>query len=411
MKKLLQINTVVNYGSTGRIAEEIGITAMNAGWESYIAYGRYPRESKSKLIKIGNEFDQKMHGLQTRLFDRHGLASRKATKKLIDEIRNIQPNIIHLHNLHGYYLNIELLFKFLKTSNTPVIWTLHDCWPITGHCVHFTFAQCDKWKSQCYACPEKKTYPSSIFLDRSTKNYQLKKELFTSIENLTLIPVSKWLKGVLKESFLKRYPAQVIYNGIDTRIFNAKESGKFRKQYQLENKFIILGVTNVWNNRKGLQDIHNLSKNLDENFQIVLIGLTDEQIEKLPDNIIGIARTESVEMLSEIYATSDVFINTTYEDTFPTTNLEALACGTPVITYNTGGSPEAIDTATGIVVEPGNLQALKTAIHQIQSKGKATYSQVCIQRAHQLYKKEDRYKEYVEVFNELVETECIASLQ
>ncbi len=401
MKKLLQINTVVNYGSTGRIAEEIGLTAINAGWESYIAYGRYPRESKSKLIKIGNEFDQIMHGLQTRLFDRHGLASRKATKKLICEIKNIQPDIIHLHNLHGYYLNIKILFNFLKTSKIPIVWTLHDCWAITGHCVHFSYAKCDKWKTQCFDCPQKTEYPASSFLDRSKKNYQLKKELFSSLKNLTIVPVSNWLGDVLKESFLKDYPIQVIQNGIDTKVFKALSSNKFRESHQLKEKTILLGVANVWTDRKGLQDYIRLSNMLDDSYQIVLVGVNKKQTHQLPEKIIAIERTESINELVELYSTSDMVLNLSYEESFGLTTVEGFACGTPCVAYNTTANPELIDTATGIIVESGNLQALKTAIHQIQSKGKSVYRQACIQRAHQLYKKEDKYKEYVKLYEKV----------
>lgn len=194
--KLLQINSIVNSGSTGRIAEEIGQTAIKAGWDSYIAYARKYGSSNSKLIKIGNNIDIKMHGLKTRMFDKHGLASKNATRNFITEIEKIKPDIIHLHNIHGYYINIEILFKYLKYSNIPIVWTLHDCWPITGHCTHFAFIGCEKWKSQCNNCPQKNSYPSSWLFDRSEKNFNLKKELFTSLPNLTLVPVSKWLAGI-----------------------------------------------------------------------------------------------------------------------------------------------------------------------------------------------------------------------
>lgn len=402
MKKLLQINSVVNTGSTGRIAEEIGQTAIEAGWESYIAFGRNERPSASALIKVGTERDIKIHGLQTRLFDRHGLGSRRATKELIRKIEKIEPNVIHLHNIHGYYINIEVLFQYLRIADLPVVWTFHDCWPITGHCSYFTFVGCDKWKTNCYSCPKKKEYPSSWFLDRSSKNHVLKKELFTSLPNLTLVPVSQWLSGILDESFLQDYPIRVIHNGINTDIFKPSATANFRVKYQLENKFILLGVANIWDRRKGLDDFIELSKLLNSDFQIVLVGLTQKQIEQLPENIIGIERTESVEELAEIYAESDVFLNPTYEDNFPTTNLESLACGTPVVTYRTGGSPEAIDESTGIVVERGDINGLVEAIQMIKRNGKQSYMDACVNRSHRLYKKEDRYREYLELYESLL---------
>ncbi|CEA15276.1 group 1 glycosyl transferase [Fermentimonas caenicola] len=402
MKTLLQINSVVNSGSTGRIAEEIGQTAIAAGWESYIAYGRNERPSSSKLIKIGNNNDIKLHGLKTRLFDRHGLGSRSATDEFIKQIEVIKPDIIHLHNLHGYYINIEVLFHYLKKVNVPVVWTFHDCWPITGHCSYFTFVGCEKWKTQCYECPQKTKYPASYFIDSSRKNYILKKELFTSLSNLTLVSVSQWLSGILNESFLQKYPIKVINNGINTEVFKPSSSNTFRVKYGFEDKFILLGVASIWDERKGLKDYIELSKLLGRDFQIVLVGLTKKQIEQLPDNILGIERTESVEMLAEIYSSANIVLNLSYEETFGLTTVEGFACGTPGIVYNATASPELIDVSTGIVVEQGNINKLTEAIYSIKKKGKEYYSEACVNRAHKLYKKEDRYKEYIQLYNELI---------
>ncbi len=400
--KILQINTVINSGSTGRIAEEIGQTVIAGGWKSFIAYGRNDRPSQSELIKIGNDWEIKVHGLQTRLFDMHGLGSRSATLELIGQIKEISPDIIHLHNIHGYYINIEILFQYLKEINTPVVWTFHDCWPFTGHCTHFTYVGCEKWKTQCFDCPQKKEYPASWIIDRSKKNFILKKKLFSSLPNLTLVPVSKWLSGILKESFLQDYPIKVINNGINTDVFKPSSGKSFRQRYDLNNKFILLGVASIWSPRKGLEDFIELNKLLDSSCKIVLLGLTKNQIKQLPQNILGIERTESIEQLAEIYAVSDVYLNLTYEDTFPTTNLESLACGTPVITYNTGGSPEALDELTGIVVEQGNINKIMEAIQQIKVNGKNFYKDLCVNRANRLFRKEDRYREYIELYEQLV---------
>lgn len=402
MKTLLQINSVVNTGSTGRIAEEIGQTALATGWNSIIAYGRNDRKSISKKIRIGNDWAVKWHGLETRLIDNHGFASRSATKHLISQLREIKPDIIHLHNVHGYYLNIHVLFNFFKEYNGHVIWTLHDCWPFTGHCTYFDFAGCEKWKTECYSCPQKGEYPSSLFIDRSRTNYQLKKGLFTSLENLTLVPVSNWLGRLLKESFLKNYPIRTIHNGINTDIFKPIENKIKRTQLGLENKFVILGVANVWSLRKGLQDFIELNSLLDDKFQIILIGLSKKQLKSIPSNILGLERTESVEALAEFYSMADVFVNPTYEDNFPTTNLEALACGTPVITYNTGGSPEAIDQHTGIVVEKGNITDLVLALKTIQLNDKEFFSYACRNRALEKFRKEERFAEYLSLYNSLL---------
>lgn len=402
MKKLLQINSVVNSGSTGRIAEEIAHTAIASGWESYIAFGRNERYSESNLIRIGNDLGIKMHGLQTRLFDRHGLGSVKSTKLFIQQVDKIKPDIIHLHNIHGYYINIEILFNYLSKVDVPVVWTLHDCWSITGHCTHFSYVGCEKWRTKCYSCPQKNEYPASLFIDRSEKNYILKNELFNSLSNLTLVPVSQWLSDILKNSFLQKYPSSVINNGINTSVFKPSGNNKFRERYGLQNKFILLGVASIWSQRKGLEDFIELSKTLGADYQIILVGLTRKQKDQLPVEILGIERTESVEELAELYASSDVYINTTYEDTFPTTNLESLACGTPVITYNTGGSPESIDESTGIVVEQGNISKLVEAIRVIKDNGKQYYSDACVNRVNRLFKKEDRYKEYIDLYESLI---------
>ena len=401
-EKLLQINSVVNSGSTGRIAEEIAHTAIASGWESYIAFGRNERYSESNLIRIGNDLGIKMHGLQTRLFDRHGLGSVKSTKLFIQQVDKIKPDIIHLHNIHGYYINIEILFNYLSKVDVPVVWTLHDCWSITGHCTHFSYVGCEKWRTKCYSCPQKNEYPASLFIDRSEKNYILKNELFNSLSNLTLVPVSQWLSDILKDSFLQKYPSSVINNGINTSVFKPSGNNEFRERYGLQNKFILLGVASIWSQRKGLEDFIELSKTLVADYQIILVGLTRKQKDQLPVEILGIERTESVEELAELYASSDVYINTTYEDTFPTTNLESLACGTPVITYNTGGSPESIDESTGIVVEQGNISKLVEAIRVIKDNGKQYYSDACVNRVNRLYKKEDRYKEYIDLYESLI---------
>jgi len=401
MPTLLQINTVVNKGSTGRIAEEIGQTAIKNGWVSYIAYGRYERHSKSKLIKIGRDFDVKLHGIKTRLFDQHGFGSKSATKKLIYQIEKIKPDIIHLHNLHGYYLNIKILFSYLAKADIPIVWTLHDCWPITGHCSHFEFVGCDKWKTLCYKCPQKKEYPASYFIDRSELNFQQKKGLFTSVSSLILVPVSNWLANILKESFLRDIPVKLIHNGINTEIFQPTFDQTIHSKYKLNGKFIILGVANVWSSRKGLKDFVEVGKRLSSDFQIILVGLTKKQIKNLSQNIVGIEKTENVHQLAELYTASDIFLNPTYEDNFPTTNLESMACGTPIITYKTGGSPEAINNSTGIVVEKGNINGLIAAIKQIKEKGKMFYTDACIKRANQLFKKEDRFQEYLDLYESL----------
>ncbi len=401
MKKLLLINVSANSGSTGRIAEEIGQTAMQHGYESYFAYGRTGRASKSHLIRIGNDFDIKIHGIESWLFDNHGFSSRRATRKLIEEIERIKPDVINLHNVHGYYLNVEILFNYLATKKIPVVWALHDCWPFTGHCAYFDRFHCEKWKAGCHDCPNKKGYPTSLFLDRSSANYKRKKELFNKLENLTFVPVCHWMEQNVKASFLSRYSVETIYNGVDVGVFKPIESLPLREKYGVNgNKKVVLGVASVWDKRKGLDDFVALSSMLGDDYQIILVGLNEEQLRFIPKNVMGIKRTESIQELAELYNLADVFVNPTYVDNFPTTNIEALACGTPVITYNTGGSPEAVDEKTGIVVEQGNIQQLRLAIENLASR-KEAYSAECRKRAEMCFDKKDRFEDYVRLFNKL----------
>lgn len=395
--KILQINSVCGIGSTGRIATDIHNILIERGHQSYIAYGRDESKNCETSIRIGNKFDNYVHGIITRIFDRHGFGSKTATKKFIKKVKEIDPDIIHLHNIHGYYINIEILFNFLKKANIPVIWTLHDCWAFTGHCAYFDYANCDRWKIGCYQCPEKSSYPASRFFDNSRSNFERKKEIFTGVKNLTLVTPSKWLAGLVKESFLKDYPVKVINNGIDLEVFKPTQSD-FRQRYNLENKFIILGVASTWEHRKGFKYFIELSKKIEKDDVIVLVGLSEKQLRNLPPNIIGITRTNDVQELAEIYTTADVFVNPTLEEVMGLTNVEALACGTPVITFNTGGSVECVDEKTGFIVEKGNIDELLIYIKKVKLNTKKFFEKECINRAIELYKKEDKFLEYINLY-------------
>lgn len=397
--KLLQINVAGNTGSTGRIAESIGIMAIQKGWESYIACSRIPTLSESKLIRIGSYVDTLIHGLHTRLFDRHCLGSKQATQKFISEIRKINPDLIHLHNLHGYYINIEILFNFLSELKKPVIWTFHDCWPITGHCVYFDYANCEKWKTGCFACSQKTEYPASYFYDRSIKNYRLKKKLFTSVKDMTIVTVSKWLKNVVSASFMGHIDIQVINNGIDTDLFNPDVDSKdIKDRYGIGNRFMIMGLASQWCIRKGFDDFISLSKVLNDDCVIVLIGLEKDKLKILPKNIIGLPTTENQKQLKDFYATADLFFNASVEETFGLTTAEALSCGTPAIVYNATACPEIIDKSTGFVVTKNDIIGVIHAIETVKAKGKKSFGDACRQRALNRYKQDDFFKEYLALY-------------
>lgn len=401
--KILQINTVINYNATGRIAEDIGKMALSKGWESFIAFGCFPRESQSELLRIGSDFTFKFHVLQNRLFDNHGAGSIQATKKLIRQIKAIEPDIIHLHNVHGYYVNIKILFDFLVESNVPIVWTLHDCWSFTGHCAYFDYADCEKWKLGCYKCPQIHEYPKSWIIDRSKQNFLEKQALFGKLKNLTIVSVSEWHASLVRQSFLKGYSLLTINNGVDLSLFkrsddNAKVKRKFGVQ---DDRTLLLGVASVWESRKGFHDFIKLSSIVDAKVVIVLVGLNEMQLRQLPDNIIGLARTENIMQLVELYSGADLFLNLTYEDNFPTTNLESLACGTPVLTYRTGGSVESISEDTGFIVEKGDLTGVLEAIETVRQSSKDSYVNACRSRAVKYYNDQDCYRAYFNLYDKL----------
>lgn len=401
MTKLLQINLSFNYGSTGKIAEQIGLLAREKGWDCFGAYGRTNNKSQLPLIKIGSNFDIKWHGIETRLLDNNGLASRKATAQFVEWAKFYNPDIVHLHNIHGYYLNYPTLFKWLKEWGGPVVWTLHDCWPFTGHCAYYTFSECCKWQIECNHCPNLGNYPKSYW-DGSRRNFKLKKESFLGLKNLTLVPVSDWLERDIEKSFLKDYPSIVIHNGVDLDVFKPSDKkSEVREKYSLVNKKLLLGVASGWHKLKGLEELKNLRDLLSCEYQIVLVGLTDAQIRELPYGITGITRTNNVQELVDLYSAADLFLNPTLEDNFPTTNLEALACGTPVITYNTGGSPEAIDYKTGLVIDYKDIKGFADGIiSSIQNNSFS--SQDCRDRAVRLFDKNKAYKSYIRLYETLL---------
>ncbi len=408
MPKLLQIAVEGNIGSTGTIAEAIGVLVMEHGWESYIAHGRFPRPSKSQIIKIGNKIDVLMHVMETRLFDRHGLGSRRATKVLVKQIEEIRPDIIHLHHLHGYYINIQILFDYLSQVNIPVVWTFHDCWSITGHCTNFDFVGCEKWKTECNHCPLKKEYPASLFIDRSTKNYIQKKKLFTSVSNMTVVSVSNWLNGIVHNSFMGNIPKQVIYNGVDVNLYRPMvNSHEVKQKLNIGKGFMILGVAGIWVKKKGFFDFVELSKKIGKNDFIVLVGLNESQMKQLPSNVIGIMRTENQEELRDLYSAADVFLNLSVEETFGLTTAEALACGTPAVVYNATACPEIVNDDTGIVVKRNDINGLIAAIDTVKEKGKGFYSSACRARAVKYFNKEERFAEYVDLYKKMMTSKVI----
>lgn len=412
--KILQVNTVARGSSVGRIMVDLYETIKESGNEARIAVGREPFPDGYEGILIGNKGDFYRHVMKNFFQGEAGFGSEDVTRKFLAWVDREKPDLIHLHNIHGFYIQTELLFAYIKKRNIPVVWTLHDCWSFTGHCAYYDFAACDKWKTGCDNCiHHAKVYPYALFKDNSMDAYIRKRKAFCGVKNLTIVTPSRWLKGQVEQSFLKEYPVRVIPNGVDLEVFalEGKAAGKAAEPLggqeknggQSSEDKIILGVANIWELRKGLVYFERLAGDLPENYRIRLIGVTKRQKKELSrkygEKIIAMGRTSSAEELAEAYRNASVYVNATLEDNFPTTNLEALACGTPVVTYATGGSGEAVSEDTGIVVQRGNYDALKEAV--VKAAEGAFDREACRRRAEQ-FDKNIRYQEYLELYREIL---------
>lgn len=364
---ILIINSVCGIGSTGRICGELAEKFEKEGNTVKIAYGRssfVPDRFKKYSVRIGNSFSVAINALKSRLYDNEGLNAKCSTKKFLKWADKFNPDLVWLHNIHGYYVNYELLFEWIKTRpDMQVKWTLHDCWAFTGHCSYFSAIHCDKWKTTCGDCAQKNNYPRAI-TDNSCGNLERKKRAFTGVKNMTLITPSKWLSSLVKQSFLKDYPVEVRYNEIDRSVFKPTESD-FREKYCLTDKKIVLGVASNWNERKGLNDYIKLADIIGDEYKVVLVGLNKKQIKYLPKKILGIERTNDPKELAAVYTAADVFLNLSKEETFGMTTLEAKTCGTEVIVYKDTACEEIVDAIGGYSVVQCDLQAVKKTIEDI----------------------------------------------
>ncbi len=395
--KIIYINTC-STGSTGNFAIRLGKFVEQAGNLSYLCVpnGRHnKRKYDGNRIWIGGRISEDSHLILSRLTGLNGCFSLMSTYRFLKKVKQINPDIIHLNNLHNSYINLPLLFKFIKKNDIPVVWTLHDCWSFTGQCPHFTIAKCEKWRDGCFACPQYRKYPQS-YIDMTKTMYKKKKQWFTGVDNLTIVTPSRWLSELVKQSFLSEYPIKVINNGIDLSVFKPIEND-FRLKYAIGDKKIVLGVAFGWGYAKGLDVFVELSKRLDpQKYQIVLVGTNKKTDKQLPSNIISIHRTQNQRQLAKIYTAADVFINPTREENFPTVNIEALACGTPVLTFKTGGSPEIVNDTCGSVVEVNDIDEMIKEI--LYTCNNAPYkSENCIKRA-KVFDKENMFAEYTELY-------------
>jgi len=395
--KILQINSV-NFGSTGNIMLNISKTAQENGYISYVAYANSRTNKKKKVensILIGSIIERNLHLKLAYYTGLNGCFSIFGTKKFLKKIDELKPDIIHLHNLHNCYINLKMLFNFIKEKSISVVWTLHDCWAFTGQCPHFTMAKCEKWKNGCYECPQYKEYPASR-VDRTQKMYLLKREWFTGVENLTIVTPSRWLADKARESFLGQYPVKIVNNGIDLGLFKPTPSN-FRELYGLQDKKILLGAAGVWSKRKGLDIFIELSKMLSAKYKIVLVGLSTEQINSIPENIIGLPPTNTPKELAKIYSVADWFINPSMEETMGLVTVEALACGTPAIVSNLTAVPEMIGPDCGIVVKKNDADGFYEAIVAL---GRSFLPENCLKHARK-FDMNEKYKEYIDIYNKI----------
>lgn len=394
--KIVQINATCGIGSTGKICVGISQILTEKNIENYILYSTETNGSAGG-ISCADFLYIKTQAIKSRFFGNYGFNSNRSTRKMISELDRIRPDVVHLHNIHGHDCNLKILFDYFAKKKIKLIWTFHDCWAFTAYCPHFTMMKCDKWKVQCTKCIQKSQY--SWLFDRSSAIYAKKKQLFKGLD-LTIVTPSQWLADLVKQSFLKDYPVRIINNGIDRNVFKPVASN-FRKKYALASKKILLGVAFDWGKRKGLDVFVELSKRLDmKKYQIVLVGTNDYVDKILPDNIISIHRTQNQGELAEIYSAANLFVNSTREENFPTVNIESLACGTPVVTFRTGGSPEMLDETCGSVVDCDDIDALEKEIIRICENN--PYSrEVCVQKA-QGFDKNVKFKEYLELYNEIL---------
>lgn len=401
MVRIVQINGGAK-GSTGKIMMGIADVARAQGHEvmcaSPITTTNRDAGEDCGYYRIGTFNSRRLNVALARITGFNGCFAWFETYKLLKKIDEFKPDIIHLHNLHDSYINFPMLFSYIKKHNVPTVWTLHDCWAFTGQCPHFTIVKCDKWKAGCHNCPQYKEYPASLY-DNTKKMWQLKKKWFTGVKNMTIVTPSRWLARLAQESYLKEYSIRVINNGIDLNVFKPTQSN-FRERYEIPaEKHVILGVSFAWGYRKGLDCFVEMAEKLGEQYQIVLVGTDDEIDKNLPHNIISIHRTQNQKELAEVYSAADVFVMPTREENYPTVNMEAIACGTPVVTFDTGGCAETVDTSTGIIVSVNEIDKLIEAIDVISQE--QINPEVCKKKARN-YSQDLKYMEYLELYSHVI---------
>ncbi len=402
-KVLVEINVSLNWGSTGIIAEQIGLLAERKGWQVFMAHGaRYKNPTHFPHIQVTSKMGEILHWIFSTLYDAQGLGSIISTHLLVRKLRKIKPSIVHIHNIHGCYINYPILFRYLKESRVPVVWTLHDCWSFTGHCAYYTEIGCEKWMSHCHHCPIVANFPKSL-IDRSYSNYNKKNRIFNGIYNLTLVPVTYWLGSEVKKSLLKEKNINVIHNGIDIEHYSFRKS-TIKEKYNIRAKYMLLSVASGFAERKGLEDFNRLSALLPDDYKILLVGGIEAGCNiKLSDKILLLPLLKDPQELVEFYSAADVLLSLSLAETFGLTIAEAMSCGTPSIVYDNTAQPEIVSPETGYVVPTGAIEKVAECIYEVCKRGKNAYQTECRKRAEEMFDKNQQGEKYIELFDKLLQ--------
>lgn len=402
--RVLQINAVYGFSSTGRTTLELTNALIEQGHEAYVAYSNATITSHNGY-QIGGVLEKKIHGFLSRLFGNQGYYSTYSTTKLLEYIDTINPDIIHLRNLHDNYINVRKLMNYIAEHNIAVVVTLHDCWFFTGRCCYYTEDNCFKWKESCGSCPRLKKDNVSWFFDRSRKMLKDKEQWYSKINKFAVVGVSDWITYEARKSILKNaLLIKRIYNWIDLEVFKPQDTIVLRKKLGLEKTFVVLGVSQRWSQQKGLDVFIELANKVQDNTKIVLIGsIPNGTI--LPQNVICIGTTNSVAELAMYYSMADVFVNPSIQETFGKVTAEALASGTPAIVNNSTANPELIGTGCGYILENTDSTSILEAIKDIRTKDKSCYSSFCISHAKRNFNMSDRIKDYIALYERLIESD------
>lgn len=391
--KVVQINITCGSGSTGQICVAVSRMLTQRNIENYILYGHGTSDYPLGYC-CQKPYEIKLNVLKTRLFGDWGFEANAATKRILRHLEQIDPDVIHLHNLHGHNVNLGMLFRYIRKKNIRVFWTFHDCWAYTGYCPHYDMIGCERWKHGCGKCPVYRRY--SWFFDRSAAMFRRKKKLFSGLD-ITVITPSEWLAKEVVKSFFKEYPFKVINNGVDLSVFTPTPSD-FRERYALTDKKLILGVAYDWSVKKGLDVLERSARELPDDYRVILVGVNAETEKRLPKNIIAIRRTSDQKELAAIYTAADVYANPTREEVLGLTNIEALACGTPVVTFDVGGSPESIDETCGISVPKDDFEGFVQAVRTVCDR--KPFSRDDCRRRAEKYDKDEKFLQYIELYTD-----------